>query len=105
MKAFEVVLAHVEDRILEGHLRVGSVLPAERNLAVELGVSRTAVREAMRTLQAQGIIESSVGAGGSGGTRNADHRATRLGTDEPDADACRVGSVSTQRRVEDSPAA
>ncbi len=69
MKAFEVVLDHVEDRILEGHLRVGSMLPAERDLAVELGVSRTAVREAMRTLQAQGIIESSVGAGGTGGTR------------------------------------
>jgi len=69
VKAFEVVLDHVEDRILEGHLRVGSMLPAERDLAVELGVSRTAVREAMRTLQAQGIIESSVGAGGTGGTR------------------------------------
>ncbi len=69
MKAFEVVLHHVEEEIFNGHLRVGSVLPAERSLAVDLGVSRTAVREAMRTLQAQGIIESAVGAGSTGGTR------------------------------------
>lgn len=69
MKAFEVVLHHVEDEIFNGHLRVGSLLPAERVLALDLGVSRTAVREAMRTLQAQGIIESTVGAGSTGGTR------------------------------------
>ena len=68
MKAFEVVLHHVEEEIFTGHLRVGSLLPAERALALDLGVSRTAVREAMRTLQAQGIIESSVGAGNAGGT-------------------------------------
>lgn len=68
VKAFEVVLHHVEDEIFNGHLRVGSLLPAERALALKLGVSRTAVREAMRTLQAQGIIESTVGAGSAGGT-------------------------------------
>lgn len=69
MKAFEIVLHHVEDEIFNGRWRVGSLLPAERALALDLGVSRTAVREAMRTLQAQGIIESTVGAGSTGGTR------------------------------------
>lgn len=67
-KAFEVVLGWVDARILEGELHVGDQLPAERELARELNVSRSAVREAMRTLQAQGVVRSSVGAGVAGGT-------------------------------------
>ncbi len=69
MKAYERVLQHVDDAILDGTYRIGSLLPSERDLAARLAVSRTAVREALRTLQAQGIIESSVGAGDAGGTR------------------------------------
>ncbi|MFZ1286907.1 MAG: FCD domain-containing protein [Candidatus Phosphoribacter sp.] len=68
MRAFEVVLAWVESRILGGELTVGDQLPAERELARQLDVSRAAVREAVRTLQAQGVLRSSVGAGGAGGT-------------------------------------
>lgn len=68
-KAFDVVRAHIEERILDGTLTIDDVLPAERDLAVELGVSRGAVREAIRALEAQGVLESSVGAGRAGGTR------------------------------------
>ena len=68
MRAFEVVLAWVEGRILAGELRVGDQLPPERELAKQLEVSRAAVREAVRTLQAQGVVRSAVGAGGTGGT-------------------------------------
>jgi GntR family transcriptional repressor for pyruvate dehydrogenase complex len=67
-KAFEVVLHWIEERILNGQLRVGDLLPAERDLAGHLGVSRAAVREAVRTLQAHGVLRSSVGAGAAGGT-------------------------------------
>lgn len=70
-RAYEVVIAWVEDRILAGTLKVGDSLPAERGLAARLGVSRAAVREAVRSLQAQGVLRSSVGAGGTGGTRVA----------------------------------
>ena len=68
-RAYEVVVTWVEERILSGELGVGDSLPAERELAGMLGVSRAAVREAVRTLQAQGVLRSSVGAGGAGGTR------------------------------------
>lgn len=68
-KAYETVVAWIEERILSGTLEVGDSLPAERDLAAQLGVSRSAVREAVRTLQAQGVLRSSVGAGGAGGTR------------------------------------
>lgn len=67
-RAFEVVLAWVDERILSGELAVGDHLPAERELARRLDVSRAAVREAIRTLQAQGVVRSSVGAGAAGGT-------------------------------------
>jgi GntR family transcriptional repressor for pyruvate dehydrogenase complex len=67
-KAFERVLNWVDDRILDGELKVGDHLPPERELARILGVSRAAVREAVRTLQAQGVVRSTVGAGASAGT-------------------------------------
>ena len=70
-RAFEQVVGWVEEQILSGELAVGDVLPAERDLARTLEVSRAAVREAVRTLQAQGVLRSSVGAGGTGGTRVA----------------------------------
>lgn len=68
VRAFEVVLTWVDERILAGELGVGDHLPAERELARLLDVSRAAVREAIRTLQAQGVVRSSVGAGSAGGT-------------------------------------
>lgn len=51
------------DRVVNGQLPSGTKLPSERNLADQLGVSRTVVREAVRTLQAKGVLE--VGAGGA----------------------------------------
>lgn len=67
-KAWEQVVAWVEERILSGEYVVGSYLPAERDLAQRVGVGRNAVREAVRTLQASGVVRSAVGAGGTGGT-------------------------------------
>ncbi|MBC9957176.1 FadR family transcriptional regulator [Yimella sp. cx-51] len=67
-KAWEIVVAWIEERILDGRLVRGSTLPAEREFAAQLGVSRAAVREAVRTLQANGVLRSSVGAGAAGGT-------------------------------------
>jgi GntR family transcriptional regulator, transcriptional repressor for pyruvate dehydrogenase complex len=67
-QAFERVLRWVDDRILGGELRVGDRLPPERELARSLAVSRAAVREAVRTLQAQGVVRSAVGAGSAAGT-------------------------------------
>lgn len=80
-KAWQQVVDWVEQRILSGELVVGSHLPAERELAQQVGVSRPAVREAVRTLQASGVVRSAVGAGAAGGTTitGAPHQAlTRL---------------------------
>lgn len=44
--------------ILRGELRPGDPLPNEDDLAVELGVSRTVLREAIKVLAAKGLVES-----------------------------------------------
>lgn len=49
--------------IHSGQLPPGSRLPAERDLAQQLGVSRTALREALRILEATGLLEARVGRG------------------------------------------
>ena len=67
-RAYEVVLSAVEEQIIHGTLRAGDRLPAERELATQLGVSRASVREAVRALEALGIVRSGVGQGPEGGT-------------------------------------
>lgn len=67
-KAYELVVERIEEQILSGALRVGDRLPGERILASMLGVSRAAVREAIRSLEAQGVLSSAVGVGKDAGT-------------------------------------
>lgn len=43
--------------IIAGHRLPGDVLPTELDMSISLGISRTAVREAMRILSAKGLIE------------------------------------------------
>ena len=50
------VVEQVLDAIIEGRLRPGEPLPPEGVLAEELHVSRLTLREAVRLLQAQGVI-------------------------------------------------
>lgn len=52
----DAVAADLETRILEGSLKPGDRLPSERNLAIELGVSRPAVREAIQKLALKGLL-------------------------------------------------
>ncbi len=68
MSGYAAVLRHVEGELASGRLVVGRQLPAERQLAEELGVSRPTVREAIRVLQALGVVRSGVGSGPDAGT-------------------------------------
>jgi GntR family transcriptional repressor for pyruvate dehydrogenase complex len=51
------------DSIVEGRLRSGQRLPSERELSEQFGVSRTVIREAVRGLQAKGVVEVRSGRG------------------------------------------
>ena len=57
----ENVTEELRNKILNNSLKPGSNLPSEGELTELLSVSRTVVREAMRNLQAQGLIEVSQG--------------------------------------------
>ncbi|MGV9713593.1 FadR/GntR family transcriptional regulator [Gordonia sp. NPDC003424] len=67
-RTYELVIDAIEDQILAGTLRVGDALPPERELAAKLQVSRPAVREALRVLEAQGVLRSATGSGAGAGT-------------------------------------
>jgi GntR family transcriptional repressor for pyruvate dehydrogenase complex len=60
---YKRIAAHVRQLIETKQLRPGERLPAERDLARMLGVSRVPIREAMRTLAAQGLVEIRRGQG------------------------------------------
>jgi DNA-binding FadR family transcriptional regulator len=49
--------------IVDGEFQVGSRLPSERDLAVQLGVSRPSLREALIALEVEGYIEVHMGSG------------------------------------------
>lgn len=57
------VQAAIRDFIVENHLRPGDALPSEGDLAVQLGVSRNSVREAVKALESTGVVESRRGSG------------------------------------------
>lgn len=57
------IIQHMQNRILGGEWSPGSQLPSERELAVEYGVSRPVIREALAGLVEQGFIEIHPGRG------------------------------------------
>jgi GntR family transcriptional regulator, transcriptional repressor for pyruvate dehydrogenase complex len=57
------VSQQLEDLIVERRLQPGERLPAERELARQFGVSRTVIREAVRSLMAKGMLEVRSGSG------------------------------------------
>jgi DNA-binding FadR family transcriptional regulator len=55
-RTFEEVVAQVRDMLFKGTLKSGDRLPGERDLSVQLGIGRPALREALRALEATGLI-------------------------------------------------
>jgi GntR family transcriptional regulator, transcriptional repressor for pyruvate dehydrogenase complex len=58
------IVAQVREALFAKELRPGDFLGTEKDLAERFGVSRIVARDALRTLEAQGIVEIKVGAGG-----------------------------------------
>jgi GntR family transcriptional repressor for pyruvate dehydrogenase complex len=77
----DTVVDQIIALIENGRLRVGDQLPGERELVNQLQVGRASVREALRILEAQGVIEVSPGKGTfitSEVSRLADQEGVRL---------------------------
>lgn len=63
-KAGDVLAGVLREKILEGHLPEGAVLPTERELCIQSGLSRATVREALRILEGEGLIATRTGRNG-----------------------------------------
>ncbi len=62
-RLYEQIVQQIEESIVKGSLKAGDQLPAERELAQRFGVSRTAVREAVKALREKGLVEAYSGKG------------------------------------------
>ena len=62
-RAYEDVVAQIRTLIEEGRLKQGDQLPTERDLSETFKVSRATIREAIRTLESQKLVQSRQGEG------------------------------------------
>lgn len=62
-RLYQDIVEQIQRRIIQGDLKPGDRLPAERELAEDFDVSRTAVREAIKSLAEKDLIEIQVGRG------------------------------------------
>jgi GntR family transcriptional regulator, transcriptional repressor for pyruvate dehydrogenase complex len=77
VRSFDGVVEQLREAIFSGRIRPGQRLPGERRLCEELGVGRPTLREALRSLEAVGIIE--VRPGKSGGSYAATPSESTVG--------------------------
>jgi len=76
------IVSQIEHAIFEGELKRGDRLESERELAERFGVSRITVRDALRVLEARGLVLVKVGASGGAFVTetNADQVAESIST-------------------------
>lgn len=55
--AYKAVSGVMEQHILSGELKPGTALPSEQELATQFGVNRSTIREAIRVLEQEGLLE------------------------------------------------
>lgn len=62
-RTYEEIARRLQSLVETGNLKPGDRLPPERQLATLFGVSRNSVREAIKSLEQQGVLKSRHGAG------------------------------------------
>ena len=63
VRRYEQVAEQIRRLISDGALKAGDLLPPERELVAKLGVGRSSIRDAVRTLEVMGILEPRQGHG------------------------------------------
>lgn len=74
-RRYEEIALQLQARILSGELAPGDRIPGERDLAAQLCVSRTAVREAIKALAERGLVRVTIGRGTFVTEPSTDHLA------------------------------
>ncbi len=84
-RLYSVLITWFEEQRRTGALKPGDRLPPERKLVEQFGMSRTAVREALQSLAARGLIESFVGRGTFVRVPTLEHLRCKMELLPPDA--------------------
>lgn len=96
----EAICSQLRRQISKGALRAGDRLPSERELADQFAVSKGAVRDAIRSLEIMGVVESRAGARGGVFIRGS----TPEGMTQALSDAVSLGQMPiravTETRIE-----
>src|ERR687886_741301 len=74
------IISQITDNVVQGHLKPGDKLPTERELAEQFRVSRTVIRDAVKTLAGRGLLQVKHGrlpGGAIEHARVAGHRGAR----------------------------
>ncbi|MFC4595727.1 FadR/GntR family transcriptional regulator [Sphingobium tyrosinilyticum] len=87
-RSYELVARQLEQQILAKQIEPGDALPTESAMAVSLGVNRSTVREALRTLEQNGLI-----------AREAGRKKLRVRIPQPADVTRRVTSVMLSQQV------
>lgn len=95
-RAFETVSTKVREMVANGTLRAGDKLPAERELAARFNISRSAVREALRSLEVSGIIRNAKGVKGGAFIQSAEKEPVALAVQ----DFVHLGNISLDELTE-----
>ncbi len=95
-RAFEAICERIRSQIASGDLRPGDKLPPERELALQLGVGRNALREALRSLEISGVVRLQKGARGGAFITEGD--ASRM--NDVVRDMVSLGSISVRELTE-----
>lgn len=72
-RAVDVLTAELRERILGGQLKAGASLPPERDLVLQTKMSRTTVRQALKALEVQGLLQIRAGRGGGAFVQRPDN--------------------------------
>lgn len=74
-RIYEAIVSQIKEALLKRELKPGDRLPSEKEMIRIFGVSNLAVREAMRTLEQQGLIQVRKGSGGGCFISELNHNA------------------------------
>ena len=95
-RAFEEICERIRDQLAAGALKPGDKLPPERELAKQLGVGRSALREALRSLEFAGIVRLQKGVKGGAFIRQGDPGGMRQVVE----DMMNLGSITLDELTE-----
>lgn len=93
VRAREQVETQIREAILSGTFKRGEKLPSEAELAENFAVSRTTVREALRSLAAAGLIFKLPGASGGSFVQVIDYRSLGGALGDSIVNTLRLGTV------------